>query len=294
LLLLRRKATEETPECYAPTCLLDIPDPCLLTVLQHVAATHQRSLFSAARSHSRLYSLASVAQRDIVAVFNNRWAAQQQIDSMLEYMRKYSPHIDSVALRSCPNVRDDTHLWGLPSNLQLSSLHLENLRLDELDWSLCSMLDNPAAAAAFKQLRLSNCELCSVHSYANHMDRALLQLPAWLEHLSFDSLTSGSDGVDHKGRQLRVDSACFHTDKLLRLQQLTYLELASIDVKSSDDTNLALQPLQALTCLVHLRLARVVSDDAIRARDLADVVPSDTHEIMLTASMLSGAEQKKT
>jgi hypothetical protein len=41
LLLLRRKATEETPACYAPTCLLDIPDPCLLTVLQHVAATHQ-------------------------------------------------------------------------------------------------------------------------------------------------------------------------------------------------------------------------------------------------------------
>lgn len=131
----------------------------------------------------------------------------------------------------------------------------------------------------------------------------MLQLPAGLEHLGIISPTNGSyESEDYRGRQLRADSACFHTDNLLRLPQLTHLELAAVDVKSANNTSLALQPLEALTGLVHLRLASVVSDDALKAGLMADSIDGSinmdamymltgAHELIMTASMLSGAER---
>lgn len=50
-------ATEEP----AQSTLLDLPDPCLLKVLQCCAAEDQRSLFSVARANSKLHQLAVTA-----------------------------------------------------------------------------------------------------------------------------------------------------------------------------------------------------------------------------------------
>jgi hypothetical protein len=264
-----------------------------------------------------------VAQGNITAVFtenrSSRRTARQQIANALYYIRKYSPYIDSVTFKSRPGTKAQAILGYWPPNLQLKSLQLDNLCLEQLDTCFESLLSTPAAAAALKQLRLCNCELLGdnyrninfLHGWHNYpkpfirsaLDAALLQLPAGLEHLGIISPTSGSyESEDYRGRQLRADSACFHTDNLLRLQQLTHLELADVDVKSANNTSLARQPLEALTGLVHLRLASVVSDDALKAGLMADSIDgsinmdamymlSGAYELIVTASMLSGAER---
>jgi hypothetical protein len=66
----------------APSWLLALPDPCLLAVLQCCAADDRRSLFSAARAHSRLHQAAVLALSSITAVVSH----QQQADSVLVYV----------------------------------------------------------------------------------------------------------------------------------------------------------------------------------------------------------------
>jgi hypothetical protein len=64
VLLLHRMAIEES----APCLLLELPDPCLLAVLQCCAADDLRSLLCAATAHSRLHQAAFAALRSITAV----------------------------------------------------------------------------------------------------------------------------------------------------------------------------------------------------------------------------------
>jgi hypothetical protein len=70
-------------------------------------------------------------------------------------------------------------------------------------------------------------------------------LPTGLQHLCLDSLHTNNDAWDW----LRLP-----TGELQRLQQLTYLELAKVLLKGPDRATPPLQPLQALTRLVDLRI----------------------------------------
>lgn len=56
----------------APSLLLALPDACLLAVLQCCAANSQRSLFSAARAHSRLHQAAVLALHSVTATVNTQ------------------------------------------------------------------------------------------------------------------------------------------------------------------------------------------------------------------------------
>ena len=216
-----------------PSKLLALPDPCLLAVLQGLASEDQRSLFCAARAHSRLHQAAVVALHSIKVHVGE----QQQMDSVLLYLDKYGQHVDSIHLVGME--------WGavtlcqLPSHLQLSSLQLELLHLQLQPGNGSHGVLGAAAVAALKQLRLSHCELLDGEE---QLAAALLQLPAWLEHLSIVGVTADEVWVG------------FPTNALQRLQQLTYLELAEVTLQGCGQGQPARQPLQALTHLQDLRL----------------------------------------
>ena len=126
--------------------------------------------------------------------------------------------------------------------------------------------------AALRQLRLNGCEL----SFGNDgetegLAAALSLLPAGLEHLSLKDLGT----YDEWG----LVDVNFPTGALQLLQQLTYLELAYMRLVGPDQEQPALQPLQALTRLVDLRL------NSVNANEDRD---DDLGIVRITASMLSG------
>jgi hypothetical protein len=224
MLLLRRLASMVS----APSLLLALPDPCLLAVLQHVAAVDQRSLFSAARAHSRLHQAAAFALHSITAHVNN----QQHLDSVLLYLEKHGQHVDSIQLSGVE--QDLLFLFQLPSHLQLSKLQFEHFCLQlQPGHGSHGVLGPTAAGTALKQLRLKHCKFDS----SKQLEAVLSQLPAGLEHLSMSTMS----GV------------VFPNSGLQRLQQLTYLELAEVELEPEHGQP-ALQPLQALTLLQDLRI----------------------------------------
>lgn len=75
--------------------LLQLPDSCLLVVLQHTAAQDQRSLFSAARAHSRLKQVAEVALCSISVTVTEK----EQVDGVQLYLQQHSQHVDSITLQ---------------------------------------------------------------------------------------------------------------------------------------------------------------------------------------------------
>ena len=97
--------SEESSECET-TSLLDLPDACLLAVLQFCAADDQRSLFSTARTHSRLHQAAVAALRSISVNCTKLqyWhglatalaTMQGQLDAALVYLGKYGYFIETV------------------------------------------------------------------------------------------------------------------------------------------------------------------------------------------------------
>jgi hypothetical protein len=184
-------------------------------------------------------------------------AQQQQVDSVLMYVSKHCPHVNSISIKY-QGDRGHTGILRslLPQQLQVHSLQLAGMQLQSGD-SLQTMLGG-AGLAALKQLQLRECRLFD-DAAAEALTIALLQLPAGLEHLSI---------------YLPYRPLQFPTGVLQQLQQLTYLELVSVQLPDPGDDSLPLQPLQALTRLVHLRV-----EDA----DLCE------GGIRITASMLSGA-----
>lgn len=72
--------------------LLELPEPCLLAVLRRCADDSPRSLFSAARAHSRL-------QQAAAAVLSNLRAVIRSSDSMLLYLSKHGQHLASISLQ---------------------------------------------------------------------------------------------------------------------------------------------------------------------------------------------------
>ena len=68
--------------------LVDLPESCLLAVLQHFA-DHPASLFSAARAHSRLHQAAV----QVLSSIDVQTATQQQVDSLMLYTDRHCQHV---------------------------------------------------------------------------------------------------------------------------------------------------------------------------------------------------------
>ena len=130
--------------------LLALPDPCLLLVLRCCAATYNhRSLFSAARSYSRLHQAAVVALRDVKL----HRSQQQQVDGMMVYLGKHGQDANRMHLAGYQDP--SASLCQLPQ-LQLSSLELLGLDLQlQPGAGFQGVLGGAAALAALKQLQLT-------------------------------------------------------------------------------------------------------------------------------------------
>ena len=123
------------------SCLLALPDPYLLAVLQFCAADDQCSLFSAARAHNRLHQAAVLALSSITPVVTK----QQQADGVLRYLGQHSQHVHNIALghdddsycRGCASSNGKVILRELPCN-QLTSLHLHSVRVQLQPGKGCS------------------------------------------------------------------------------------------------------------------------------------------------------------
>ena len=178
-------------ERQSPSLLLALPEPLLLAVLQRLtAAGDQRSLFRAARAHSRLRQAAGVTLSSIAV----QGIKQQALDSVLLYLGRHGQHVHSVALGSDPSM--STTLGQLPPCCQLNSLQLHSLGLQLLPGGDFQGVLGPAAElSALKQLRLDSCKLLddmndsSFLPLRGSLAAALKQLPG-LQHLRCDLLYS--------------------------------------------------------------------------------------------------------
>ena len=240
-------ADEQSPA----SLLLELPNPCLMAVLQ-LCAKEQRSLFSAARAHSRLHQ-AVVALSSFTAVVPQ----QQQLDGVYSYLNKHGQHLDSISLEG--HWDGSVSLRELPAHLQLSSMQLGQLCLQLLptpsaswgQWQQLSGRGAPyighrgvlsnAATSALKQLRLNACQL--IDGY----EGLAAALPIGLEHLSIV-------GARPTRLQFAAPTLGFPTKALEALQQLTFLQLGNMCLQGPDRDTPTLQTLQALTRLVDLRI----------------------------------------
>lgn len=195
-------------EPSAGVSLLDLPEACLVVVLQGCAADGASSLFSAARAHSRLHQAALLALHSLAVTV----ARQQQVDSVLMFLGKHGGGlVRSLAVRA--TVRGAARLRQLPPNLQLTSLQLERVRLQAQARRGWQGMLAASVTSTLKQLRLSHIE--AVGNTDDALEVTLRQLPAGLEHLSIRN-------VNVNGARLVFDFSV-----LQQLQQLTHLELAS-------------------------------------------------------------------
>ena len=233
-------------ETQSASWLLELPEPCLLAVLR-CCADDPRSLFSAARAHSRLHQAAVQSLNSITAVLHQ----QQQVDSMLLYLDNNGQHVSSLAidggehqfwlqLQQLPHAK----LQGL-SSLQVSQMLLQlQPGFDDLGHLGVLGKEQP-----LEQLQLHSCALLD----GDKLAAAFLLLPD-LQHLS---LVWGDD-ADLDG--------VFSSSALQGLQQLTFLELAGCELLST----LGMESLQCLTHLQDLRL-HCLGECVVAASMLSDL-----------------------
>lgn len=264
-LLICRMATDESAS--SKSLLLALPDPCLLAVLQCLAAEDYLGLFSAARAHSRLRQIAVEALTSITAKLRQ----QHKMDKVLLYLDTHS-HVTSIDFRAIDHM---VFIGWLPQQLQLRSMQLSKLyvQLQEGE-GFPGVLGDAASLANLKQLRLSDCQVWNkvdgFWAMGEAQTAALINLPAGLEHLSISRL------------HFVYSARCWPTAVLQQLQQLTCLELSSMYVKADDSTP-AMHPMHALTRMADLRLS-----DVYDGRRTVYISPS-WNRIGITASMLSNA-----
>ena len=199
--------------------LLQLPDAFLLAILQ-CCADNQRSLFSAARAHSRLHQAAVLAASSIMVelkeadtvdtVHKTLKQRRQQTNSVLRYLRKHGQHVSSI------NIPADLCLGSVIFSLQwlpqhmckLQSLTANNLRLQlQPGRGYQGVL---RAGMPLQQLCLDHCELLD----GDEGLAAALSLLPELQHLSIKGCGSGS-----------MQKGVVYSDVVYSLQQLTYLEL---------------------------------------------------------------------
>ena len=246
-------AREEPSAKSAPSLLLALPDPCLLAVLQCCAADGQRSLFSAARAHSRLHQAAVLAFNSL----SIHCKGQQQADSILMFLGKHEKEIGSVQLTADDIYDCNVFIRELPPSLQPSRLQLTGFRLQlQPGDGFLGVLGVAAQVEALKQLEL---KLFELEDGDEGLAAALTQLPTGLGRLCIAS----------------EDDCCYTTlsiSALQHLQQLTSLKLANFNFVDNHKVG---PTLQAMTRLVDLRLHYAYAAD-------------DDHSPALTAGVLSG------
>jgi hypothetical protein len=172
------------------SALLGLPDPCLLGVLRCCAAEDLRSLFNAARAHSRLQK-AVIALDSISTTVSN----QQQLDSLLLYLSNHAAVV-KLQLEGPPymhqpitHIPPDMHrvLRQLPS-LQLQSLSLHHLMLQMAPDAASRGVLQPGMNV-LTELRLTGCKLLDENAGLG----AALPLLSQLQHLTISHLeTNGS------------------------------------------------------------------------------------------------------
>lgn len=269
LVVRRRNGPEELESCSIeqPVCWTELPDPALVAVLQRSAAAGDlRSIFSAARAHSRLQQAAVLAVSSIRSTVN-----QEQMDSMQQYLERKGQHVSSIRLVGKGrrnSYMPPVALRQLPSRLNTLGCAYMCLQLQPGD-GFRGVL---GPGMPLKQLVLRHCTLIDQEQSL----AAALPLLAGLEHLSIDSILD-----QHRGR------VCFPTAVLQELQQLTFLELFDVRLEGPGEATDALQPLQALTRLHGLRLQLAESAGATH-RVSADMLSASQH---LTHVMLMSQNQ---
>jgi hypothetical protein len=272
------------------TCLLHLEGPLLMVVLQCLE-DDPASWYSAAMACKTLHWAAVAAMRSISAAVPEHRGA----DIVLPYLEKYGSRVDSLKLFGPQGIRLTLH--QLPASLQLHNLELERWKVQLLPAistgrptvSLLpadsqGVLGLAAAAAGgppLKQLRLHRCTLLDG---VEVLAKALLQLPA-LEHLSLRSLKV--DGAND-------DDVCFPTGVLQQLMRLTYVDLEGADLQGPDEASPALQPLQALTRVAHLRLLDLCPADLAVTASMFSGMHDLTHLVINKAAFQPGALDGKT
>lgn len=211
--------------------LLQLPEPCLLAVLRY-CADEPRSLFSAARAHSRLRQAAAVAMDSISTAVT----CNQQLGSVMKYLHKHTAHVKELQLEAMPDAR--LQLQHIPAGLQLETLDVKGMQLQLAPGR--SSRGVLQADMPLTQLRLAGCMLLDG---AAGLPAALPLLTSLQHLLVTDPCTSSGHGQRHNR------APPFPAQVLQQLQQLTALELSGVKV----DRN-ALQALALLTCLRKLRL----------------------------------------
>jgi hypothetical protein len=122
----------DTTTSTTPTAafkLLQLPDACLLRVLQCLVADNdyqfnQRSLFSAARAHTRLHAVAA----EVLSALRAHVLGQQRVDGVLRYLSRHGQHVTSISLSASTqfNISSITQLPTCCS--QLRSLSFKGTR----------------------------------------------------------------------------------------------------------------------------------------------------------------------
>jgi hypothetical protein len=222
--------------------LLQLPDACLLAVMR-CCADDQRSLFSAARAHSRLHQVAVLALSSISIVLKQ----QEQADNVVQYLEQHGQNVSSIHLvMTKPYACESPTLEGpapptvtlheLPSGMHgPTSITFERLHLQLQPGS--GFQGVLRLGTPVERLQLDRCRLVDGEEGL----AAALSLRPGLHHLSCDCINSiGSDSFAFR----------FPVDALQDLQQLTYLELAGGDLQGQD----GMQYLKGLTSLQDLRL----------------------------------------
>ena len=213
--------------------VLDLPDDCLLAVLRCFGGD-PRSLFSAARAHSRLHQAAVLAASSIKAALQ-----QQHVSSILQYLTSYGQHIDSIDLKAyqpaCNLMHQVITLHELPHN-QLQGL--SSLRLNRVLLQLQPGGGYPGVVGAAAPITNLQLERCVLLDGEEGLAAALPLLPK-LQHLSLIGIVTRSGSP-----------ISFPSSALQSLQQLTYLETTGPWLPEP----VGVGHLQGLTCLQDLRL----------------------------------------
>ena len=196
--------------------LLRLPDPFLLAVLR---CCDTRSICSAARAHSRLHQAAAATLTSVTLETNNIDNQQQQLDSLVDvYLPRYGEHVDSISL-------GPGQLQQLPTTLtKLTSLTARRTDMQLLPGCGFQGVLGAAVTPPLKRLRLNHCILMMDAFSGEGLTAALALLPG-LQHLSL---------IDNRNVITEKEIATAGGNVLLKLQQLTYLELRGVWQEPAD------------------------------------------------------------
>ena len=237
--------------------LLDLPDRCLLRVLQ-CCADDCRTLFSAARAHSRLHQAAAMVKGLSIRAVGQQ---QEQADDVVQYLSAHGQQVGSLEV--------DSATWeGRVTLCQLPHHILHGL----ISLKFCSMSLQLQPGGGFQgvlgagvPLQQLDLECCTLLDGADGLASAMLQLTD-LQHLKF------VHNMRPPGNHITRGTIRFPSSILQGLQQLTYLELKIFGAPKQweSDATKCRRHLQGLTNLKNLQFtSNAVPVRVVRASMLA-------------------------